>query len=70
MFAVTWGDLIGKRGDSVKIVSLSNQDLLALEEESQRVMNNSTAIIVEPDAPETSHQDVIKRLLEDKSQNP
>jgi hypothetical protein len=59
----------------IEISSLSNQDLLALEqeilaEESRRVMNSSTAIVVEPDAPEKSHHDAIQRLLERKSQNP
>lgn len=58
----------------IEISSLSNQDLSALEqeilaEESRRVMNSSTAIVVEPDAPEKSHQDAIARLLERKSQN-
>ncbi|MBW4637440.1 MAG: hypothetical protein KME05_04250 [Gloeocapsa sp. UFS-A4-WI-NPMV-4B04] len=57
----------------IDISSLSNQDLSALEqeilaEESRRVMNSSTAIVVEPDAPEESHQDAIKKLLERKSQ--
>ena len=58
----------------IDISFLSNQDLSALEqeiltEESRRVMKSSTAIIVEPDAPEKSHQDAIKKLLERKSQN-
>ncbi len=57
----------------IDISSLSNQDLSALEqeilaEESRRVMNSFTAIVVEPDAPEESHQDAIKKLLERKSQ--
>lgn len=57
----------------IDISSLSNQDLSALEqeilaEESRRVMNSSTAIVVEPDAPEESHQDAIKKLLERNSQ--
>lgn len=58
----------------IEISSLSNRDLSMLEqeilvEESQRVMNSSTAITVEPDAPEESHQDAIKQLLEQRSQN-
>lgn len=57
----------------IDLSSLSNQDLFALEqeilaEESRRVMNSSSAILVEPDAPEKSHQEAIKRLLERKSQ--
>lgn len=57
----------------IDISSLSNQDLSALEqeilaEESRRVMNSSTAIVVEPDAPEESHQDALKKLLERNSQ--
>lgn len=56
----------------IDLSSLSNQDLFVLEqeilqEESGRVMNSSSAIVVEPDAPEKSHQDAIKRLLERKS---
>lgn len=31
-------------------------------------MNSSSAIAVEPNAPEKSHQDAIKKLLERKSQ--
>ena len=59
----------------IDLSSLSNQDLFALEqeilqEESRRVMNSSSAIAVEPDAPEKSHQDAIKKLLERKPQNP
>lgn len=59
----------------IDVSSLSNQDLSALEqeilaEESRRVMNSSTMIVVKLDAPEKSHQDAIKRLLERKSQNP
>lgn len=58
----------------IDLSSLSNQDLYVLEqeilvEESRRVINSSTAIAVEPDAPEESHQNAIKRLLERKSQN-
>jgi hypothetical protein len=58
----------------IDLSSLSNQDLFALEqeilvEESRRVMNSSSAIVVEPDAPEKSHLDAIKKLLEQKSQN-
>lgn len=58
----------------IDISSLSNQELSALEqeilaEESRRVMNSSSAIVVEPDAPEEAHEDAIKRLLEHKSQN-
>ena len=57
----------------IDLSSLSNQDLSALEQEilaeqSRRVMNSSSAILVEPDAPEKSHQEAIKRLLERKSQ--
>lgn len=56
----------------IDLSSLSNQDLFVLEqeilaEESRRVMNSSTAIAVEADAPEKSHQEAIKRLLERKS---
>jgi hypothetical protein len=40
-----------------------------LAEESRQAMKSSSAILVEPDAPEKSHQDGIKRLLECKSQN-
>lgn len=59
----------------IDISSLSNQELSALEqeilvEESRRVMNSSSAIVVEPNAPEKSHQDVIGKLLERKFQNP
>lgn len=58
----------------IDLSSLSNQDLFALEqeilaEEFRRVMNSSSAILVEPDAPEKSHQEAIKKLLELKSQN-
>lgn len=58
----------------IEIGSLSNQELSELEqeilvEESRRVMNSSRAIVVEPNAPEESHQDAIKKLLERKSQN-
>lgn len=55
----------------IKISSLSNRDLSMLEQElveSQRVINSSTTITVEPDAPEESHQDAIKQLLEHKPQ--
>jgi hypothetical protein len=56
----------------IDLSSLSNQDLSALEqeilaEESRRVMNSSTAIVIELDAPERSHQDAIRSLLEHKS---
>jgi len=59
----------------IDLSSLSHQDLSALEqeilaEESRRVMNSSTAIVVEPEAPERSHQDAIAKLIECKSQNP
>lgn len=58
----------------IKISSLSNQDLSMLEqeilvEESQRVMNSASAIALEPDAPEESHREAIKKLLEQKSPN-
>lgn len=54
--------------------SLSNQDLSVLEqqilaERSRRVMSSPTVIVVEPDAPEKSHAEAIKKLLERKSQN-
>ena len=57
----------------IDLSSLSNQDLFALEQEilaqqSRRVMNGSSAIIVEPDEPEKFHQEAIKKLLR-KSQN-
>ena len=57
----------------IDLSSLSNQDLFALEQEilveqSRCVMNSSSAIAVEPDAPKKSHQDAIKKLLERKSQ--
>ncbi len=56
------------------LLSLSNQDLATLEQEilvkeSRRVMNSSSAIAVEPDAPEKSHWDAIEKLLKQKSQN-
>lgn len=58
----------------IKISSLSNQELSELEqeilaEESRRVINSSRAIIVEPDAPEESYKNAIKKLLERKPQN-
>ena len=58
----------------IEIGSLSNQELSALEqeilaEESRRVMNSSTAIVVEPNAPEEDHKEAIARLLKPKSQN-
>lgn len=58
----------------IDLRSLSDRDLTALEqeilaEESRRVMNSSSAIAVEPDAPETSHRCATARLLEQKSQN-
>lgn len=58
----------------IDISSFSNQDLSALEqeilvEESRRVMNSSTAIVVAPDAPEKSHRDTIRKLLEQKFRN-
>lgn len=57
----------------IDLSSLSNQDLSALEQEilveqSRRVMNSFSAILVKPDAPEKFHQDAIKKLLERKSQ--
>lgn len=57
----------------IDLSSLSNQDLSALEqeilaEESRRLMNSSTAIVVEPDAPEESQRDAIAHLLKQKSQ--
>lgn len=53
----------------IEINSLSNQDLSALEqeilaEESRRVMNSQTAIVVEPDASEAAHKNAIEALLE------
>ena len=57
----------------IDITSLSNQELSALDQEilaeSRRVINSSSAIIVEPNAPEEAHNDAIKKLLESKSQN-
>ena len=54
--------------------SLSNQDLSVLEqqilaERTRRVMSSPTVIVVEPDAPEESHTEAIRKLLERKSQN-
>jgi PleD family two-component response regulator len=53
----------------IELTSLSNQDLLALEqqvlaEESRRVMNNSQHIVVEADAPQEAHSAAIKKILE------
>jgi hypothetical protein len=58
----------------IDLSSLSNQDLSAppqeiLAQQSRRVMNSSSAIALEPDAPEKSHQEAIKRLLKGKYQN-
>lgn len=58
----------------IDISSLTDEDLSELEqeilaEESRRVMNSSSAIVVEPDAPEEDHQEAIARLLKHKSQN-
>lgn len=54
--------------------SLSNQDLSALEqqilaERSRRVMSSPTAIVVEMDATEESHQEAIRKLLLRKSRS-
>lgn len=58
----------------IDLSSLSNQELSALEqeilvEESRRVMNSSSAIVVEPNAPEEDHKEAIAHLLKPKSQN-
>lgn len=58
----------------IDISSFSNQELSALEqeilaEESRRVINSSSAIVVEPNAPEEDHKEAIKELLKRKSQN-
>lgn len=53
----------------IEISSLSNPDLSALEqeilaEESRRVMNSQTAIVVELDASQADRKNAIEALLE------
>jgi hypothetical protein len=55
----------------INLNSLSNRDLSALEqqiliEQAQRVINSSTAIVIEPDASEEIHRKAIALLLEKK----
>lgn len=52
----------------IDLSSLSDRELSALEqdiliEESRRVTNSSSAIVVEPNAPEQAHKDALKSLL-------
>lgn len=52
----------------IDLSSSSDRELSALEqdiliEESRRVINSSSAIVVEPDAPEQAHKDTLKSLL-------
>jgi hypothetical protein len=58
----------------INLDSLSNQDLSELEqqilaEQSRRVMSSPTTIVVEPDAREEVHREVIALLLANRQKH-